>query len=302
MLGIVIVNYKTNERLIKYINEELPKVSYPNKIVIVNNSATEESDQEIIAGCGAVLVDDRENIDKNAKIYLLSEQENHGYARGNNIGAKFLLQHFDVKYFCFSNCDLVYKDDDIVDRLIETIAGNTDIGLIGPDVRGANGKHQSPRLIKSVWMRNVIPRLFYPLIPKEAKRKFFTLTARNPVTGDCAYIAGCVFVISREAFIESQMFDENTFLYAEEPILAARIKLAGYRVYFLGEVTVYHDDHAEKSDYGLIQRHKGNRYYLKKYQNLNSFELFMYDFSFAVFYFIWFPIWKCVKRFVFARR
>jgi GT2 family glycosyltransferase len=306
MLGIVIVNYKTNERLIKYINEELPKVSYPNKIVIVNNSATEESDQEIIAGCGAVLVDDRENIDKNAKIYLLSEQENHGYARGNNIGAKFLLQHFDVKYFCFSNCDLVFQDDDVVERLIDKIKHDPKIGLIGPNIVGLDGVPQSPRVMKNVWQIHIIPKLFYPVLPPRFRRKLSDITLHNASEGEQDYLNGSFFIVSGRAFIDVGMFDPATFIYAEEPILAIRMKAAGYIVYYAPVVSVLHEHSVtvktvKNNDFVSRESYKANRYYQIYYKKINKIERLLFDLSYWVYLTIWYPLCLCVRT-ILSRR
>ncbi|ARN56295.1 glycosyltransferase [Sedimentisphaera salicampi] len=304
MLGIIIVNYKTNQRLIKYINEELVKVQYPHKIVIVNNSCTTESNEEIAAGCGAVLVEDRDSIDKSAGIYLLGETENHGYARGNNIGARFMLKHFpETKYFCFSNCDLVFQDNDVAERLIDKLEEDPKIGLIGPRIVGLDGKDQSPRVMKNVWQLHIIPKLFYPAFPPRVRMKINNFTIYNAYSGEYDYLNGSFLIVSVSYFSEVEMFDPNTFIYAEEPILALKMRNAGYKVYFYSEVSVLHEHGVSVkqnnfSDFSAKCSYESNRYYQKTYKKINHIELFLYDLSYWIYFNIWSRLFSFIKSYI----
>lgn len=50
---------------------------------------------------------------------MLGAKANLVYAKGNNLGANFLLRHFDIDYFLFTNNDLRIVDVDVVEKLID---------------------------------------------------------------------------------------------------------------------------------------------------------------------------------------
>lgn len=58
MLGIVLVNYKTEDKTVEYVRTELSKIQSDYKLVIVNNSCTEQSNIKLAEGCKAEIVTD----------------------------------------------------------------------------------------------------------------------------------------------------------------------------------------------------------------------------------------------------
>ena len=163
MLGTIIVNYKTDDRVIKYVTEELPKIATKNKIVIVSNSATDQSNLRIAEGCRGHVVCANGTIDEESDVFVLGSKDNLGFARGNNLGAAFLLKHFQLDYLLVSNCDLYFADYNVVDKMITKMDDTPDIGLIGPCVVTPSGDRQSPVNNLSVWKKEILPKLLYPL-------------------------------------------------------------------------------------------------------------------------------------------
>jgi GT2 family glycosyltransferase len=295
VLGTIIVNYKTDDEVIRYVTEELVKVHTSNKIVIVNNASTTESDKKIAEGCGAYWVSEQDKIDTTANIFVLGMGENLGYARGNNAGANFLLRHFKPEYLLFSNSDLYYYDDDVIDRLIAKMEKVPDIGLVGPCIENVSGQRQGPNKLKSVWKLYIIPQMFYPFIPGGIRRKLAFPTPPGATEGYYDYLNGSIFLARTKAFKQAGMFDERTFLYSEEPILASRINKAGFRIYYFDKVKVIHEHSytTKKLDiaWKVLKYHRqSNRYYLQNYRKINMFELMMFDLSCWIYTYIWYPL------------
>lgn len=71
MLGIVLVSYKTEDKTIAYVQQELSKIQCNYILVIVNNSCTKESNIKLAEGCRAELVIDTDKVDS-VQIYSLS--------------------------------------------------------------------------------------------------------------------------------------------------------------------------------------------------------------------------------------
>jgi GT2 family glycosyltransferase len=301
MLGIVIVNYKTDDRLIKYVVEELVKIVSPHLIVIVNNGCTPESNSVIAQECeGEVISGD--NINVKSKVFVLGVEENLGYARGNNAGAEFLLKHFQMDYLLFSNCDLRFHDS-VVDSLIRKMDKLPDVGLMGPYIETITGKKQNPSKFKSVWKLHIIPKLLYPFLPPSVRVAMQSPLAGEAVEGYCDYLSGSIFLVSVSVFLKTGMFDPNTFLYCEEPILAMRVRSAGFKVYYYDKVKVIHEHGYTNKKLKLNNKIKkysyhSNRYFQKNYRNINRVELFLFDISYFVYMYLWAPVIATLSYFL----
>ena len=271
MLAIVIVSYKSEPLTIDFVKRELSKVTLPHKIIIVNNAATDESNNIYKEGLDAVLVDaGQKRVDNVEKlVYVISNPENSGFAIGNNIGAKFARDNFNPEYFLFTNNDIKLVQDDVVGKLIAKLSEHPEVGIIGPMVRGLNGDYQSPEPYisfadKCIWMY-----LSTPFLSKEKKAKRFHL--------DYAKM-GSFFIVPSQAYIECGMMDEHTFLFAEEMILSERMAAIGKKVYYDPEVSVIHA-HGATIKKSMPSRKmaniqfKSNAYYYHHYRKVSNLEI-----------------------------
>lgn len=241
MTSIIIINYKSEELTIKFIQEELTKVQTDYKIVIVNNAATKESDNNLTNALGATLVTDINEIQNNSNIFVISSKENLGFARGNNLAVKFSVKHFNPEYLLFTNNDIKIKDCDVVEKMIAKLKILPDVGILGPNIIGIDGKRQSPEQYQSFLDRYFWIYWCTPFVSKSWKSKRFNfLYKENALEGYHYKVMGSFFICSTDAYLKCGMMDPHTFLYAEETILTERMKNIGKRVYFYPKVTVIH--------------------------------------------------------------
>jgi GT2 family glycosyltransferase len=297
MIGTIIVNYKTDDRVIKYVTEEILKISAKNKIVIVNNSATDVSNRTIAEGCRGCVVCNTGTIDYESDVFVLGSKDNLGFARGNNLGAEFLLKHFQPDFLLISNSDLLFTDSDVIDKLLAKIKDTPDIGLICPRVLSPAGERQSPPNELPFWKQEIFFKLFYPFFALYLfckQRPLYSFYA-DDIEGDIDLFNGSMYVVRTSAFVKAGMFDPNTFLYSEEPILATRIRRAGFRVYYYNAVSVVHvhrepEQAFTRSPANARHRYDSNRYYQKKYKQVGFFKLLMFDLTYFVFQYIWKPL------------
>lgn len=147
MLGIIIVDYKGSARTVEYVKSEVSKISIPKKVVIVNNCASDESNNYYVEQLGAQIITDAISIKETDDIFVIPSTENLGFAKGNNLGADFLIKNFHFNYLLFSNNDIILKDADVVESLINKLSSDSSIGMIGPQIVGFDGKRQSPNHI-----------------------------------------------------------------------------------------------------------------------------------------------------------
>ena len=80
-------------------------------------------------------------------------------------------------------------------------------------------------------------------------------------------------------------FDEKTFLYAEEPILAAQVKSMGGKIAFNPFIEAVHAH--RKSEKGNSSKRmllfiQSRKYYLKNYSTYNSLQLLLLNASYGL--------------------
>jgi GT2 family glycosyltransferase len=238
MVGIVVVNYREYGRTERFIREEIARIRIPYRLVVVDNGGEPAKAEALRERTGCeVLV-----------------RENDGYAAGCNAGASSLCAHPDVDVLLFTNNDLHLVTDDVVDTLVDKLKEHPDIGIIGPEIVGTDGKRQSPEPYMGLWKRYVWMYLSTPFLSKDAKRRIFQLdAAEQSEEGECYRVMGSFFLCPREAWELAGGMDPHTFLYAEEPILSERMLRVGRKTYFLPTVTVVHEHGA------TIRKHMGSR-------------------------------------------
>ena len=227
MVGIVVVSYRSADRTAAFVLEELSKVEIPHSIVVVDNGATPEEAEALAARLPGVKV---------------IAADNGGYARGNNIGARWLRENVRPTHILFANDDVRLASDGVVEALVDKASGNPEIGAIGPEVVGLDGLRQSPEPYMGLWKRYVWMRLCTPFLSKARKRKVFCLDYPEEAAEGFHYkLSGSFLLVDTEAFFQAGMFDENTFLYAEENILSERLSRIGKGCWFCPSVRVVHE-------------------------------------------------------------
>lgn len=301
MLGIVLVNFRTEAKTITYVQQELSKIQTSHKLVIVNNACTDKSNQELAEGCCAELVIDTDKVDSGADIFIIGDSENLGYAKGNNLGADFLNAHFDIDYFLFTNNDLRIVDGDVLEKMIEAAESRPGIGVIGPSVIGLDGKEKNPSRYITVWRNTIIPWLFLPILFPLIKRGCFNGVQKKAGEGECYMVSGSFMLVRRKAFEMAGMFDPNTFLFAEEKILSERMLPLGFKTYFYPHVKVIHE-HGQVTGQFLAVKDsirmsfESEIYYYRKYKKVSNITIFFAKLSASIYLNVYLPIIKQIGR------
>ncbi len=286
MLGIVIVVYKSFEDTVKFITNEIPKIKEPCKIVIVDNASTIKESEKLANSCNANLVKEFGNIEKNNSIFLISIEDNLGYARGNNLGADFLNRNFNIEYLLFSNNDIEIIDKSVIGKLITFLKENEDIALVGPMITTPDGSFHEGH-VKYVTIYRRIGWNLLPFLRKKIKHD--SKQNKSTTSYECVWVSGCFFVIKNDAFNEVDGFDNGTFLYGEEIILSERLSRIGYKTFFYPNTTILHAHSqtiSKKFNDNRIQELQmiSHIYYYKNYKNKPQFLLWLYKQSFRLRY------------------
>ena len=97
--GIIILNYNDYETTYDMLNR-IKNFKEIDIIVVVDNMSLDNSYERL------------KKIE-NKKIKVISSNENKGYASGNNVGIKYLVDNYKVDNIIISNPDIILKDSDI---------------------------------------------------------------------------------------------------------------------------------------------------------------------------------------------
>ena len=98
------------------------------KIVIVDNASPDKS--------GALLKEHYKNDDH---VEVLLNQENLGFARGNNVGFRYAEKTWNPSYIVLMNNDVYLLDDDFLEK-VEKEYKRSQFAVLGPMILSADGR------------------------------------------------------------------------------------------------------------------------------------------------------------------
>ena len=276
-LSVIVVNYKNPDRTIRFVREECPKIMMEHSVIVVDNG----SGPDMVARLRDELAD---------VAIIVSNPENEGFARANNRGAQYALEHFSPSFLLFVNNDIVFTNADVVDALASKLQILPNVGMIGPKVVGLDGRFQSPDPFRSFAELHLLPywgKFFFSKI--KLRRYLHQDYAQTAKEGYHYRIMGAFMLMNASDFVNCGMMDPHTFLYSEEPILSERLKRIGKRVWYDPSVCVLHDHGATINSYfNIIQRRKlrleSDSYYFKTYLSLSIFQYWLARFTYWIKY------------------
>lgn len=281
-IGTIIVSYHSDALTIEMVQDQLSKIKNEQIIVIVNNGATFNSSKQIAKAIdGKVITDFTKSEISPSNCYVIHNEENSGFAKGNNIGVEFLTTHFKIDYLLFTNNDIQIIDNNVVEQLVSKMQKCPQIGIIGPKVIGLDGKCQSPD--------NYVP--FWDEILWMTWGRFLKIKSAKTFNRDVApsgfyyRVMGSFFMTRYEDFINCGKMDEKTFLFGEEVILSERMKKINKKVYYLSSTAVLHAHGQTISKHVNLTRgakimYNSLLYYFKYYRNVNNVDILLSKFVF----------------------
>ena len=90
----------------------------------------------------------------------------------------------------------------------------------------------------------------------------------------CYWVSGCFMLMKADDFFKANKFDDYTFLYGEEKILAERLLKINKRNYFYPQVEIIHEhgktttNHLQSKKINLMVANS-NYYYYQKYKRIS---------------------------------
>lgn len=279
-VGLVIVNYNDIENTLKLINN-VAKYRILKKIVVVDNNSTDDSIEKLKKL-------------RIKKLHVIESIRNNGYAAALNMGSKYLNKEYKNPYIILSNTDIEIPDEETLKNLISHFKDDR-IKIVMPKIKEGD-------TFKYGW------KLTTPLVDLLINIPYFNRRYRdkylnydedyfecNTSIVDCIY--GCFFIIEGNFLNSINYFDDNTFLYYEENILARKAKRKNVlSIVDNNNYCTHHHDMTIGKSVSSVNKYKiykkSQFYYEKKYNKAN----FIIMFFFRVFYLINLIPYKLKKK------
>lgn len=229
--SVLIVNYNAGELLQSAINSLKNQTFKDFELVLVDNNSSDSS------------IDDLD-LDGVPQVRVLREKENHGFARGNNLGAR----EAQGKWLALLNPDAVADKDWL------------------SEIRQATQRHEDCRVFACGQISMDEPELL-----DGAGDAYFAFGIpwrggfEHPVSAlpdedsQCFSPCGASAVYERDLFLSLGGFDERFFCYCEDVDLGMRLQMSAEKCVFLPDAIVHHKGSATSGRYSYFTMYHGFR-------------------------------------------
>ena len=206
---VIILNYNSWQQ-VKELCKKIRDNKNLNKIFIVDNASSDDSLNQLAGICSD-------------KVCLIQNKVNKGYAAGNNVGIReSLKEECAVGFIC--NPDVIVEED-IFDNITAFLNNNNEYALAACLRTDIDGKYNQRQYWHLPSYKDEILECFM-LVGRKQKKKRVYYVDREQVGDVCDVdvLPGSFFGFYKENLSTIGLFDERTFLWYEENILAARLK------------------------------------------------------------------------------
>lgn len=268
-IGIITINYNSEDLLEKFIGCILKQTFSNWVIIIVNNSPGNDLIKEVI------------NKFDDKRLMLLNVNKNIGYSKANNRGFEYLLNNKIISKddtILVSNEDIEIRDEMFLEKSLRSIK-KFRCGFLGSKIINNDGSFMFPHLKETNFLKcllhmgnnGFVDRIF------GINRSFKKIS--NPI--EVFLLNGACFFCRAGDFREVGMFESNTFIYYEEEFLFRKVKKLGIDVVYDPVIEVYHQHSGSiKKSFNILKKkefvYQGELHLLTKELKINIFFLWLF--------------------------
>ncbi|MEO1406604.1 MAG: glycosyltransferase family 2 protein [Pseudomonadota bacterium] len=228
--SVLIVNYNGGEFLQDAIDSLSAQTFRDFEVILVDNNSDDDSIRNL-------------NAQNLPDFTLLEENENHGFAGGNNLAAKVARGEWLV----LLNPD-AYAEPDWLERI-------HDASMLDPDVNVfacAQISLDQPAILDGTGDA-------YSIYGVPWRGGFGHPISALPGKGSCFSPCGASAVYRRDVFLHYGGFDERFFCYCEDVDLGYRMQLGGESCVFLPDAIIRHKGSGTSGRRSYFTMYHGNR-------------------------------------------
>ncbi len=268
-IGIITINFNTEELLEKLISCLRMQTFGDWKLVIVNNSPDNIKIEKVIG------------VFNDKRIMLIGENKNIGYSKGNNYGFKYLINNKVINgddIILFTNEDIVIDDPDFLQKAVNDI-NNLRCGFLGPRIINDDGTMMLPHVkpigfikcLLHMGNNGKVDRFFRVNKGLSKRLGLFRVFLLN----------GACFFCRAKDFKAVGLFDINTFIYCEEELIFRKVLEKKIEVFYNADLIVYHKHSASvKKSFSILNKKRfvydGELYFLSRILKINRFQSLMF--------------------------
>lgn len=255
-LGVVVVNYNARELLGDCVGAVLAS-GVAVEVIVSDNGSTDDSLAQLQKHHGG-----------DARLQILKNGSNLGFARGNNIA----LPHIRAPYLLVLNPDCIVAPGTL-SGLLAFMAANPAVGMAGCVIRNPDGTEQvaSRRVIPDPWIGLIrvlhLDRLWPRLLADKRLNRADDPLPQAPVPVEA--ISGSFMLVRRQALDDVGPLDEGYFLHCEDLDWFVRFRQAGWPIYLVPDLEVVHHKGACSTGRPVAvewHKHKGMARFFRKFQ------------------------------------
>ena len=124
-VGAVVLNYKNYKETIQCVHSIATQERVDMQVVIIDNGSDNDSYTKLV-----------EEFLEFKNIYVIKNEKNLGYARGNNVGIDFLRKK-NIDFILVCNSDIVFSSNSVIAEMKEN--DNDELGLMIPIIKNLDG-------------------------------------------------------------------------------------------------------------------------------------------------------------------
>ena len=233
LLYVIVLNWNLKEDTLECLGS-LFESDFPSfRVLVVDNASTDGSPEAV-----------RTHF---PRAEILVNDENLGFAAGNNIGIAYALEH-GAEYVLILNNDTVV-DRDLLTRLMETAQAHPEAGILGPAILYYEDRNR-------VWH---LGDRIHPLLPVPVsicRNQREGRLPREPFSVD--YVSGCGMLVKAEVFATIGAFDARYSLYYEDADFCRRAREAGFGILAVPQARMWHKvSRSARRELALTRYQKG---------------------------------------------
>ena len=252
---VILLNYNSSADCRKCISDLKRQEGVSLEIIIVDNCSREDDTLAV------------KELAEEQGCTFISAKENRGYNAGNNIGLRYAAEK-GYGYALIANPDMEFPQKDYVFRLVSELQQRPEVAVVGSDIVTPEGIHQNPRKYDDLKWTGSFDWIATVFMRKNDTNRIPEWIENPYESHECRGLNGCCFLIRMDFAIHIGFFDENVFLYGEEPILAQQVVMSGLKMLYLSSPKAIHNHIKSKeptSAFCLKHWKHSRMHYIKKY-------------------------------------
>lgn len=273
-IGFVILHYNAIKETVDCVNSIMNNIDTDNYFIIIVDNKSPNCTGEML----------KEKYNRSEKIKVILNEENLGFACGNNVGYQYAVQELKCSFVCILNNDTLLVQRDFFE-IIKKEYAYSGFGILGPKIILKDGKinflyYRFPSVEyferelkihkRDYWRMKYY--LNYPIVAvkllqkairelfgktQESRHRKYQLFEQLDRRWEDVILHGCCIIFSPRYISQYQeAFNPKTFLYKEEELLYLRCKKADLKIVYNPKLIIKHLEDAATNSINRKKRDK----------------------------------------------